>query len=72
MAWLKKNLFLAVGGLILLGLLGFAIFFLINSKAVVDEVTGQLAEQTEQLKKLAAVVKLSPEEFRKRFEYLVK
>ena len=53
MAWLKKNLFLAVGGLILLGLLGFAIFFLINSKAVVDEVTGQLAEQTEQLKKLA-------------------
>jgi hypothetical protein len=26
----------------------------------------------DQLKKLAAVVKLKPEEFRKRFEYLVK
>ena len=35
MSWLKKNLSLVVGGVVALGLLGFAIFFLLmlNSSA---------------------------------------
>ena len=53
MKWLKKNLFLVAGGLVALGLLGFAIFFLINSKQAVDEVSAQLSGQTEELKSLA-------------------
>ena len=42
MKWLKKNLFLVAGGLVALGLLGFAIFFLINSKQAVDEVSASV------------------------------
>src|SRR5256885_2607243 len=52
MDWLKKNLFLVSGGLVAFGLLGFALFFLFTRKQAVDEVTGQLTAQTEELKNL--------------------
>jgi len=52
MNWLKRNLFLVAGGLVALGLLGFAIFFLVTKKQAVDEVTSQLNTQTEALKGL--------------------
>ncbi|TMP96185.1 MAG: hypothetical protein E6L09_15390 [Verrucomicrobia bacterium] len=52
MDWLKKNLFLVTGGLVAFGLLGFALFFLFTRKQAVDEVTGQLTAQTEELKNL--------------------
>src|ERR1041384_6451967 len=52
MKWLKKNLALVIGGVTALGLLGFAIFFLLTKRQAVDEVTAQLNEQTEELKKL--------------------
>ena len=52
MNWLKRNLFLVAGGLVALGLLGFAVFFLLTKKQAVDEVSGQLTAQTEELKKL--------------------
>lgn len=54
MNWLKKNLFLAVGGVVALGLLGFAIFFLLTRKAVVDEITEQLNTRTQELKDLVS------------------
>ena len=54
MNWLKKNLFLALGGVVALGLLGFAIFFLLTRKQVVDEVTEQLNTRTQELKDLVS------------------
>jgi len=52
MNWLKKNLGLVLGGAVALGLLGFAIYFLLTSKQTVDEVTGALTAETEKLKAL--------------------
>jgi len=53
MNWLKKNLFLVLGGLVALGMLGFAVYFLLIKKQAVDEVTEQLNTQTQELKNLA-------------------
>jgi len=53
MNWLKKNLFLVLGGLVALGMLGFAVYFLLIQKQAVDEVTEQLNTQTQELKNLA-------------------
>jgi hypothetical protein len=53
MNWLKKNLFLVLGGLVALGMLGFAVYFLLIKKQAVDDVTAQLTTQTEELKNLA-------------------
>jgi hypothetical protein len=52
MTWLKRNLFLVVGGLIVLGLLGFAGYNLYTKKQQVDAVTVDLNAQTEELKRL--------------------
>jgi len=52
MSWLKKNLSLVVGGVVALGLLGFAIFFLFTSTRAADEVTAQLSAKTAELKDL--------------------
>ena len=52
MSWLKKNLSLVVGGVVALGLLGFAIFFLLTSTRAADEVTAQLSAKTAELKDL--------------------
>jgi len=54
MNWLKKNLSLVVGGAAAVGLLGFAIFFLLTGKQAADDVTAKLNEQTDALKKLVA------------------
>src|ERR1051326_1464757 len=54
MNWLKRNLFLVVGGVVALGLLGFAVFFLLTKKKDVDEVTGELAARTDEWKQLVA------------------
>ena len=54
MNWLKKNLSLVIGGAAAVGLLGFAIFFLLTGKQAADDVTAQLNEQTDALKKLVA------------------
>lgn len=53
MNWLKKNLFLVAGGVVALGLLGFAIYFLLTQKDAVAEVTEQLSAQTTELQSLA-------------------
>ncbi len=52
MLWLKRNLFLVVGGLIALGLLGVAGFFLYSNYQKDAEVTGQLSAKTDELKTL--------------------
>lgn len=52
MTWLKRNLFLVIGGLIALGLLGFAGYNLYAKKQQVDAVTVDLNAQTEELKRL--------------------
>ena len=54
MNWLKRNLFLVAGGVAALGLLGFAIFFLLTRKQAVDEVTAELNTRTEEWKQLVA------------------
>src|SRR6266496_987689 len=54
MNWLKRNLFLVGGGVVALGLLGFAIFFLLTRKQAVDEVTATLNTRTEEWKQLVA------------------
>ena len=54
MNWLKRNLFLVGGGVAALGLLGFAIFFLLTRKQAVDEVTAELNTRTEEWKQLVA------------------
>jgi hypothetical protein len=53
MPWLKRNLLLVVGGVIALGLLGFAGYFLYGKIQQESEVTQQLAEQTTALEDLA-------------------
>lgn len=52
MAWIKRNLLLVVGGVIALGLLGVAGFFLYTKISLNQAVTAQLEENTEELKKL--------------------
>ena len=54
MNWVKRNLFLVGGGVVALGLLGFAIFFLLTRKQAVDEVTADLNTRTEEWKQLVA------------------
>src|SRR3989441_12101988 len=54
MNWLKQNLFLVVGGVVALALLGFAIYFLLTRKSMVDEVTAELNTRTEEWKQLVA------------------
>ena len=54
MNWLKRNLFLVGGGVVTLGLLGFAIFFLLTRKHDVDTVTADLNTRTEEWKQLVA------------------
>jgi hypothetical protein len=54
MNWLKRNLFLVAGGVVALALLGFAIFFLLTRKTMVDEVTAELNTRTEEWKQLVA------------------
>lgn len=52
MPWLKRNLFLVIGGLVAIGLLGFAGYFLFNKIQRNQEVTAQLEEKTQLLKDL--------------------
>jgi len=52
MKWLKKNLSLVVGGVAALGLLGFAVYFLLTKKQAVDEATALLNAKTDELKSL--------------------
>lgn len=52
MNWIKRNIFLLIGGLVALGLLGYAGYFSFARKELVDEVTNQLNAQTEELKRL--------------------
>lgn len=52
MPWLKRNLVLVVGGLIALGLLGFAGYFLYNKIQLEQGVSVQLDESTTKLKNL--------------------
>src|SRR5438093_7070907 len=54
MNWLKRNLFLVVGGVVALALLGFAILFLLTRKNMVDEVTAELNTRSEEWKQLVA------------------
>src|SRR3989442_4758130 len=54
MNWLKRNLFLVGGGVVALALLGFAIFFLLTRKSMVDQVTAELNTRTEEWKQLVA------------------
>src|SRR5438093_2358840 len=54
MNWLKRNLFLVVGGVVALALLGFAIFFLLTRKNMVDVVTAELNTRSEEWKQLVA------------------
>ena len=54
MNWVKRNLSLVVGGVVALGLLGFAIYFLLTRKQAVDEVTADLNTRTEEWKQLVA------------------
>lgn len=53
MPWLKRNLFLVVGGAVALALLGFAGFFLYAKIQKNREVTEQLDAQTQELMRLA-------------------
>ncbi len=53
MAWLKRNWLLAVSGLIALGLLGFAGYFLYSKVEQEATVSDQLAAQTKDLEDLA-------------------
>ncbi|HKS38663.1 MAG TPA: Amuc_1100 family pilus-like protein [Verrucomicrobiae bacterium] len=52
MNWIKKNLFLVVGGLIALALLAVAGWFWYTRKAAVDQVTAELNEQTAEFQRL--------------------
>lgn len=52
MAWLKRNLGLAITGVISLALLGFATYYLLMKKATADEATTKLQEATERLQTL--------------------
>src|SRR6266436_3995788 len=52
MLWIKRNLFVAVGGLIALGLLGFGIFYLLTNVTENKRVESGLEEKKDQLQKL--------------------
>jgi len=52
MPWIKRNLVLVVGGLVALGLLAFAIFFMLGRIGKDREITEQLDTQTAQFKDL--------------------
>ena len=52
MAWLKRNLFLVVGGVVALALLGCAGYFLYFKKQQEEQVTEELSTTTELYKKL--------------------
>src|SRR5882672_11412488 len=52
MAWVKRNLFLLIGGLVALALLGLAGFFLYQRIQEDKAVTEELDAQTEKLKGL--------------------
>jgi hypothetical protein len=48
MLWIKRNLFLAVGGLVAIGLLGYGVYFLLSTKALktqIEEESNQLVAQ---------------------------
>jgi hypothetical protein len=52
MPWLKRNLFLVIGGVVALALLGIATFFLISKIQANNEVTAKLQRQTELYRRL--------------------
>ena len=52
MAWIKRNLFLVVGGVVTLGLLALAGFFLFTKYTQDQAITEQLNQNTEELKRL--------------------
>ena len=52
MLWLKRNVFLVIGGLVALGLLGFAGYFLYTNLQSADAVSVNLNTRTEELKAL--------------------
>jgi hypothetical protein len=52
MAWLKRNVGLVVSGLISLGLLGFATYYLFVKKAEADEASAKLQQATDELNRL--------------------
>ena len=54
MAWIKRNLFLVVGGVIALALMGLAIFFLITKMQQDEAVTAALNDKTETFKGLVS------------------
>src|SRR5207253_9385166 len=49
MAWLKRNLFLVVGGVIALALLGLAGYYLYSQIGHYNEVTGDLSQTMDKL-----------------------
>lgn len=57
MPWLKRNLLLVIGGVVALGLLGFAGYFFYSKLQLEDAVKGQLDDQTKELERL---MKLDP------------
>ena len=52
MSWLKRNLFLVIGGVVALALLGVAGFYLHTQKGQADGVTGELNAQINELQRL--------------------
>ncbi|MBI4662539.1 MAG: hypothetical protein HY735_27310 [Verrucomicrobia bacterium] len=54
MAWIKRNLFLVIGGVVALGLLGLAGYFLYTKFAHDQAVTEQLTQATDDLKRLVS------------------
>ena len=53
MLWIKRNLFLAVGGLVAAGLLGYGIFFLLSARAAKTALDEEVNQLDTQLKTLA-------------------
>jgi len=53
MQWIKRNLFLVLGGVVALGLLGFAGFYLFAKIQQDQGVTGELDSATQKLETLA-------------------
>lgn len=56
MLWIKRNLFLVVGGVVALGLLVLSVIYLWNSYQENSAVDGKLAESKEQLSRLSGLV----------------
>jgi hypothetical protein len=50
MLWLKRNLFLALGGLVALGLLGYGVYFLLGAVSRMNELAGKLEENSGRLR----------------------